>query len=215
MSKLKSIVSFVDLKGEVAHVDLRGQVTHVNLQFADLYLNPDTVDRLLSDSFSYTDVLTYSVAKGVEDIAFVSEDLAIGFSKPVTDTVGVTESIDILRIFGRELSDTATMSDTPVVSFEGAHDDAVSVAEILTYAMEKALTDVATMSDSPALEPSLVKTDSVSVAESLSRVVTYTRSFSDAVSMDDRTSLSDDLATDISSAKTNVVSVSDVLTYAW
>ena len=54
MSKLKSIVSFVDLKGEVAHVDLRGQVSHVELRFADLYLNPDTIDRLLSDSFSMT-----------------------------------------------------------------------------------------------------------------------------------------------------------------
>ena len=83
MSKLKSIVSFVDLKGAVAHVDLRGQVTHVNLQFADLYLNPDTVDRLLADSFSYTDVLIYSVAKGLEDVAFVNEDLAIEFSRPL------------------------------------------------------------------------------------------------------------------------------------
>ena len=67
MSKLKSIVSFVDLKGEVAHVDLRGQVTHVNLQFADLYLNPDTVDRLFTDNFSVAEALAYNMSKRADD----------------------------------------------------------------------------------------------------------------------------------------------------
>lgn len=217
MSKLKSIVSFVDLKGEVAHVDLRGQVSHVQLRFADLYLNPDTVDRLFSDSFSMTEALVYTIEKSIatQEIFFIDEEHAIELSKPFADSFGITESIDILRTFGRSFADTATMSDTPVVSFSGAHTDAVSVAEVLTYAVEKALSDTATMSDSPSLELSLAKTDSVSMSEVLSRVVTFERSFSDAISLDDRTSIADPLATDVESDKANVMSISDVLTYDW
>ena len=216
MSKLKSIVSFVDLKGEVAHVDLRGQVSHVQLRFADLYLNPDTVDRLLTSSVRMDEVLAFTVSKDIRpEVFFMNEEHAIELSKPFADSFGITESIDILRTFGRSFTDTATMSDTPVVSFSGAHTDAVSVAEILTYAMDKALSDTATMSDSPSLEPNLSKTDSVSMSEVFSRVVTFERSFSDAISLDDRTSLSDPLATDVAADKTNVMSISDVLTYDW
>jgi hypothetical protein len=216
MSKLKSITSFVDLKGSIAHVDIKGQVTHVNLQLTDLYLNPDTIDRIFTDSLSMLEALVYSISKDIRpEVVFVNEDHAISFSKALSDSVGVTESIDILRIFGRELTDTATMSDTPVVSFSGAHSDAVSATEILTYAMDKALSDTATMSDSPALEPSLAKSDSVSMSQVFSRVVTFVRSFSDTISLDDRTSLADPLATDVETDKTNVMSISDVLTYDW
>ena len=83
MSKLKSIVSFVDLKGEVAHVDLRGQVSHVQLRFADLYLNPDTVDRIFSDSFSMAEALVYTIAKDIRpEVFFMDEEHAIELSKP-------------------------------------------------------------------------------------------------------------------------------------
>ena len=53
------------------------------------------------------------------------------------------------------------------------------------------------------------------MSETLSRVVQYARSFSDTVSLDDRTSLADPLATDVASDKNNVVSIADVLAYAW
>jgi len=215
MSKLKSVTSFVDLKGSIAHVDLKGQVTHVNLQLTDLYLNPDTLDRIFSDTFSYTDVLSYDIDKRADDAAYISEFHAFDLSKPLTDSVGFTENVDILRTFGRSFTDTPTMSDAAVVSFSGAHNETVSVAEILNYAMNKALSDTATMSDTPVLEPNLGKTDSVSMSEVFSRVVTFERAFADTISLDDRTSLSDPLATDVSGNKTNVVSVADVLTYDW
>lgn len=215
MSKLKSVTSFVDLKGSIAHVDLKGQVTHVNLQLTDLYLNPDTLDRLFSDTFSYTDVLSYDIDKRADDAAYISEFHEFDLSKALTDSVGFTENVDILRTLGLSFADTPTMSDAAAVSFSGAHDDTVSVTEILNYAMGKALSDTTTMSDSQVLEPNLGKTDSVSMSEVLSRVVTFERSFADTISLDDRTSLDDPLATDVLGNKTNVVSIADVLTYDW
>ena len=213
MSKLKSVTSFVDLKGSIAHVDLKGQVTHVNLQLTDLYLNPDTLDRIFSDTFSYTDVLSYDIDKRADDAAYISEFHAFDLSKPLTDSVGFTENVDILRTFGRSFTDTPTMSDAAVVSFSGAHNETVSVAEILNYAMGKALSDTTTMSDTPVLEPNLGKTDSVSMSQVFSRVVTFERAFADTISLDDKTSVEDDLATDVAADKTNVFSMADVLSY--
>jgi len=215
MSKLKSVTSFVDLKGSIAHVDLKGQVTHVNLQLTDLYLNPDTLDRILADSFSIAETLSYNIDKRADDPVYITEYLAFAMSKAFTDSVGFTENVDILRTLGRSFTDTPTMSDAAVVSFSGAHNETVSVAEILNYAMQKALTDTATMSDSPVLEPNLGITDSVSASDVFARVVTFERSFADTISLDDRTSLSDPLATDVVGSKTNVVSIADVLTYDW
>ena len=51
------------------------------------------------------------------------------------------------------------------------------------------------------LQPNLGKSDSVSMSESLDRVVEYARSFSDGISLDDRTSLADPLATDVNAFK--------------
>ena len=98
MSKLKSITSFVNLKGSIAHVNLKGQVTHVNIQLADLYLNPDTLDRLFTDSFSVAEVLVHSFDKRADDAVYLLESHTFDLSKGLTDTLGFTENVDILRI---------------------------------------------------------------------------------------------------------------------
>ena len=179
MSKLKSVTSFVDLKGSIAHVDLKGQVTHVNLQLTDLYLNPDTLDRLLADSLNIVETLSYNIDKRADDVAYISELHAIELSKPFADSVGFTDSVVVERDLQRAFSDSVSMAESAVVSFSGAHDETVSVTEILAYAMQKALSDVATMSDSPSLNPNLGKTDSVSTSDVFSNCLLYTSDAAD------------------------------------
>ena len=53
----------------------------------------------------------------------------------------------------------------------------------------------------------------VSISESLARVVTYTRAFSDAYTLDDVASPSDELRTDFGINKGNIVSISESLDY--
>ena len=57
--------------------------------------------------------------------------------------------------------------------------------------------------------------ETLSLSESLARVVTYTRSFSDAYALDDVASPSDDLRTDFGINKGNVVGISESLDYAY
>lgn len=57
--------------------------------------------------------------------------------------------------------------------------------------------------------------ETVSISESLARVVTYTRAFSDAYTLDDVASPSDELRTDFGINKGNIVSISESLDYAF
>lgn len=57
--------------------------------------------------------------------------------------------------------------------------------------------------------------EAVSISESLARVVTYTRAFSDAYTLDDVASPSDELRTDFGINKGNIVSISESLDYAF
>ena len=119
--------------------------------------------------------------------------LAYDLSKTLADSNDRTESIDILRTLGVSFTDTFSMADTPVVSFgKGLTRDSASVTEVLT-SIEKGLSDNTSIVEVAVL-PNLGKSDSVSMSESLARVVDYARSFSDAISLDDRTSVSDPLA---------------------
>ena len=73
----------------------------------------------------------------------------------------------------------------------------------------------AVLTDSPVLEPNLGKTDSVSMDQVFSRVVTFARSFSDAVSLDDIASVNDPLQTDVEANKTNVFGFTDDHSYTF
>ena len=212
---LKLKVTYVKLKGFIFRVDLRAGLHVQSIKIADLYLNPDTIDRLLADSFGATEILTYNLDKRADDATFVSEELAYDLSKTLADSVGITESIDILRTLGVSFTDTFGMADAPVVSFGKGLTDSTSVTEVLTRAVEKGLSDNTSIVEVAVLQPNLAKSDSVSMSESLERVVEYARSFSDAISLDDRTSVSDPLATDIDAFKNNIATMSEVLTYAF
>ena len=200
----KSKVAFVKLKGLVFRVDLRANTTFQDIKVANLFLDADTIDQVLSDSLGATEILTYDLDKRADDAAFISEQLAYAISRPLTDSMSITESIDILRTLGVNFTDSFSMADAPVVSFAKGLTDTTSITEVLTQAVDKGLTDNTNIVEVAVLTPNLGKSDSVSMSESLDRVVQYARSFSDAVSLDDRTSVSDPLATDVDAFKNNI-----------
>ena len=211
----KSKVAFVKLKGLVFRVDLRANTTFQDIKVANLFLDADTIDQVLSDSLGATEILTYDLDKRADDQLFISEQLAYAISRPLTDSMSITESIDILRTLGVNFTDSFSMADAPVVSFAKGLTDTTSITEVLTQAVDKGLTDNTNIVEVAVLTPNLGKSDSVSMSESLERVVQYARSFSDAVSLDDRTSLADPLATDVNAFKNNIATMSEILTYAF
>ena len=87
----------------------------------------------------------------------------------------------------------------------------VTISESLAQALDKAVTETISISEAAALAVSIPTSDSTTISESYSDVVSFVRAFSDAYSLDDTTSASDDLKTDSSLVKNNVVNISESL----
>ena len=138
-----------------------------------------------------------------------TEDHAVSFSKPATDSFSVSEALSRAVTYNRAFSDSQGFGD--------AVDD---------YFISKGLSDTQTMTEAHASSTSLGKTDSYSLAdapaqsfdkpaadsfslsESLARTVTFNRTFTDVFSMDDAATVNA-LIKDHANAKTNVFSFAD------
>jgi len=90
-----------------------------------------------------------------------------------------------------------------------AKDDSTTVLEELAKLVGSSQSDSLSFADSEARGVGKGLSDSHSISESLARVVTFERVFSDAASLDDTASASDDLATQSGINKNNVLGVTD------
>jgi hypothetical protein len=100
------------------------------------------------------------------------------------------------------------MSEDAVFAAALAKADSVTISESQAFDTSKPLGDSITPSELAAFGVSKVLTDSSSLSESLSRVVTYNRSFSDSFTLDDFAGV-DAFTKQTGANKTNVFSVSE------
>ena len=148
-------------------------------------------NRQFTDNVSPTEDHAVSLSKPAADSFSVSESLsrAVTYSRAFSDSQGLSDAVDSHAI-AKGLSDTQTMSE--------AHAAFMSLGK----------TDSYSLSDAPAQSFGKAASDSLSLSESLARAVTYSRTFTDAFSMDDAATVSA-LIKDHGNAKTNVFSFAD------
>lgn len=189
----------------VQYTNLNSLVQYVNLASADVFLNPDSknlyfipeVNSPNAVSVTMSEATAFAVSKTFADLPVVTDAPSLGAGKSLSDSVAFGEVVARLLLFERTFTDNFSIQDAPVLSFSHTvPDDSISVADV------------------PLLSYDLGKTDTPTISESLSRVVSFVRSFTDAVSLDDLASLSDPLRTDVDSDKTNVFGFTDAHSYA-
>lgn len=189
----------------VQYTNLNSLVQYVNLASADVFLNPDSknlyfipeVNSPNAVSVTMSEATAFAVSKTLADLPVVTDAPSLGAGKSLSDSVAFGEVVARLLLFERTFTDNFSIQDAPVLSFSHTvPDDSISVADV------------------PLLSYDLGKTDTPTISESLSRVVSFVRSFTDAVSLDDLASLSDPLRTDVDSDKTNVFGFTDAHSYA-
>lgn len=189
----------------VQYTNLNSLVQYVNLASADVFLDPDSknlyfipeVNSPNAVSVTMSEATAFAVSKTFADLPVVTDAPSLGAGKSLSDSVAFGEVVARLLLFERTFTDNFSIQDAPVLSFSHTvPDDSISVADV------------------PLLSYDLGKTDTPTISESLSRVVSFVRSFTDAVSLDDLASLSDPLRTDVDSDKTNVFGFTDAHSYA-
>ena len=148
-------------------------------------------NRQFTDSVSPTEDHAVSFSKAATDSFSVSESLsrAVTYNRAFSDSQGFGDAVDS-HVIAKGLSDTQTMTE--------AHAASTSLGK----------TDSYSLADSPAQSFDKAAADSLSLSESLSRTVTYNRTFTDAFSMDDAATVNA-LIKDHANAKTNVFSFAD------
>ena len=150
--KGKATVSFVDLNATVSFVDLNAVVD----------LNTNVLNKYFTVQNDSPEALTVTIGDAP----------AISFSRPVSDSFG--------------------MSDSPAFAFSRPASDSFGMSDSLTTA----LTYLRAFADTPSISEALI-------------VSSFEKGLSDAFTMDDTTSVSDDLKTDVALNKNNVVSISE------
>ena len=156
--------------------------------------------------FGFSDDHTYTFGKVLEDTATLSEAAALDFNTSRDDSFSVSESL--AKATGLAPTDSTSLSESAVLAPSLAKDDSVSMSEDTAFSLDNAATDSLTPSEAAAFGISKVVTDSSTLSESLSRTVTYNRSFSDSFTLDDFTDV-DAFVKETAANKTNVFSASD------
>lgn len=229
---VESVSTFVFAKSTVTYVALDYVVDYINLTAADIITDADSKNMYFTAEHNYfgQDEADFKVTMS-DAIA----SLAVSLAKADTATFDA-ENETVAKALSTAKSETVSLADSlsKTMHFIRAFADTPSVTEQLSYSLGKAASDTFNFSDaqtfnfskqptgdtvgaSDVLEYDLDYTiaDSFSFSDSFSRVVQFARSFSDSFTLDDAASVDDELQTDVTLNKGNVVSVSEALSYAF
>ena len=160
----------------------------------------------MGDTFGRTVVFNRQFTDSVTP----TEDHAVSFSKAATtDTFTVTESLSRAVTYNRSFSESQSFGDVV-----GGHvigkglSETQTISESHASALSLGKTDSFSVSESSVSLLNKAASDALSFGDSLARTVTYSRSFTDAFSMDDAATVNA-LVKDHANAKTNVFGFSD------
>ena len=195
---------------------------------ADAVTVVDVADVLLqlfreyADSVSTSDASSLSVALAKADSATASdaaplfvyeaayeetlsavEAAALALSKELSDAAAPAESS--AQTYSMAVQDTPGVTDSPAKALSTPYSEAVTPSDSPALGVYKVpSTDSVTPSDTVAKTPGLGPTDAVTTSDVYSRVVTWARTFSETVAIDDTSDVEEWFLN-----KTNVVSPND------
>ena len=94
-----------------------------------------------------TNALAFTLGTVAESLA-ANDSSALDFQKPVAETISFSDSALIVLIFIRNVFDTATLSDTPALSFTpDSKVETVTFGDSSSYAFNQFLTETFAMND--------------------------------------------------------------------
>ena len=157
-----------------------------DLQTSELVLDPDTKNRYLkdTDAVSFLDALSLAFERPLSNLAHLTEQAAIGYSKNVDgDALFTSDLVHVLLIIQREFFDSLSVEDQTLLSVNKLTQDVLGASDqINSWQVAKELASSATMQDpGPALSVFKDALDGISTADIYSAVVSFSRSFFEEV----------------------------------
>ena len=170
--------------------------------------------RSFSDSTSLSETSSFIFETAKTDTVSISESQAFAFTTTKSDSLSISESL--VYAYAQSKSDSISLAETLDYFLDYfIPADLFSVDEELTLDTGLGKTDTVSISEAYVSEFQPIKADSISLSEDFSRVVAFSRAFSDSFTLDDLASVQDPLQTDVDLDKANVTFLSEELLYTF
>lgn len=207
-----SVTTTRDLQAITSARGMQGLITAQLMQAVDVRLLAATLNRYFDDIQSMAEAAVISFNKGAADTLVFSEDATFNIGKGAADTITLSESPSIVTTYIRAFSDSSSLTEASAISFNktvnDTNNETMNMTESSIMDFNKGASDLTTITEQVAQVVELAKTESFTVSEVFSKVVTFTRAFADAFSMDDAATV-DAFVKDYDGNKANVFSFSD------
>ena len=176
-------------------------VSFTNVVASNVLLDPDTKNLFFRDAADnqmlMSEDLAFSVDKATADLLLISEQAFVLTTKNFSDSVAVSEELSKVIDYGRTIDV-----------------DSVLLSETLATLFDKPLSDGLSVSESYSPLYGLSKSDEVSLSEVFSRAVVFSRTFTDAFTLDDLAQI-DAFSVDTDLTKGNVFGFSDAQSFGY
>ncbi len=208
-----ALLQFVNLKTTQDYTDLN----------AVLFLDAETLNRYFSSQYNSPHAKTVTLSEVAalniqpqksDSFGMTDTDLVKAMNFDKTETVSLSENLQKSVLFVRSFGDSYGFTDSESLATGLGKEESLTISESDVKQLGIAKSDTANISESSALLFSTPKSDSLSMSELFSRVVTFSRTFSDAVTLDDLASATDPLQTDSILNKDNIATLTEELNYS-
>jgi hypothetical protein len=210
-SRLDAASSYTLVRSDVTYAEVKSSTTYLDLSASEVVLDYDTKNRYFRDeSVALGDASSFTLSKNLTDfVSTISDALqSIDVGKGATDAFSASDLIHVLLDIRRGFSDATVLGDTSTLITGINKYETLTVDDALNYSAIKQLSEAVPVSDASALLFDASKIDGVSTSDVFSRVLTYSRAFSDAMTMDDFTDVNA-IRKDTVASKSNAIGFSD------
>ena len=220
--KLASLSLSSDPSALLQFVNLKTTQDYTNLN-AVLFLDAETLNRYFASQYNSPHAKTVTLSEVAalniqpqksDSFGMTDADLVKAMNFGKTETVSLSENLQKSVLFVRDFGDSYGFTDSEFLATGLGKEESITISESDVKQLGIAKSDTANISESSALLFSTPKSDSLSMSELFSRVVTFSRTFSDAVTLDDLASATDPLQTDSILNKDNIATLTEELNYS-
>lgn len=216
------IVYRTDLRATVSVKSTKSLVSGADLQASDVVLDPDTKNQYFRSGHERNILATMlesheiDFSKKSTDSFQLLDPNSIDFTKVAdADVFVMNESLSRVVDYARTFTDTFALDDAATVDsiikdFFGNKANVFGFADTQAFGVGKNVTDAFIANEAiQSLDFGKSLSDTQSLADNFSRVVQYSRSFSDTFVMDDAATV-DSIRKDTQAGKTNIYTMTDV-----
>jgi len=167
---IRATISVQRIQAQTANELVQAQTVYQSVVASEISVNPDSKNLMLFDSVPLSEVVFKVITKGLADSTAVTDLYASHFNKgTIAESVSVADTFAKVVTYNRTFSDSFTLDDLAQIDkdFYGNKGNIFAFTDIIGLTNNKNLTDSYTVSDV------------------FTKVLTYSRSFTDSTTLSD------------------------------